>query len=95
MDNMFDNHSFNDEITNASEAKSSYDYYTHNLTAFRHELIDHGYSYEEVENRIRQCWLNLLKSCQRVGYTNGHLERIAKAYSASNKKETNKNALPK
>lgn len=79
-ENMFDNDSFQDEITSTSEARASYDYFTSNLTAFRSQLANRGLTYDEIENEVRQCWLNLLKSCQRVGYTNSHLERIAKKY---------------
>lgn len=87
---LFDGDSFQDEITSPSEAQASYSYFAHNLTAFRHELTDKGLSYEEVEKEVRQCWINLLESCQRVGYMNGHLERMAKKYGIG----TNK-AIPK
>lgn len=86
---MFDGDSFLDEITSASEAKSAYDYFTSNLTAYRHQLAEHGLSYEEVQNHVRQCWKNLLKSSQSVGYTNNHLVRIAKQY-AENGNESKK-----
>lgn len=80
MERMFDNHSFTDEITNASEAKSCYKYFAHNVSKFRQELAEEGLSYDEIEKEVRQCWINLLNSCHRVGFMNGHLERIAKHY---------------
>lgn len=79
-ENLFDSDSFNDEITNASEAKSCYTYFTNNLTSFRHSLADKGLSYEDIQDELRTCWLNLLTACQKVGFTNSHLERMAKAY---------------
>lgn len=80
MEPMFDSHSFKEEITSTSEAESCYNYFTNNLTAFRHELADAGKSYEDIEKEVRQCWENLLESCQRVGYSNGHLKRMADKY---------------
>ena len=78
---LFDNDSFLDEIKSASEAKACYDYFTSNLTAYRHQLAEHGLSYEDVQKQVRQCWKNLLKSSQSVGYTNSHLERMAKQFA--------------
>jgi L-rhamnose isomerase len=95
MEMLFDNDSFTDEITSASEAQASYSYYSHNLTAFRHQLADAGLSHEDTEKQVRQCWLNLLKSCQRVGFMNGHLERTAKAYGVGVNKAIPKKELPK
>lgn len=91
QEQMFDKDSFQDEITNPSEAQSAYAYFTQNLTAFRHELADKGMSYEAIEKEVRQCWINLLKSCKRVGYTNNHLERIDASYRDSTNKDTSKN----
>ena len=82
---MFDGDSFQDEITNASEAKSCYNYFTSNLTGFRHQLAESGLSYEEVENRVRQCWMNLVESSKKVGYSNGHLTRMAEKYKKGKK----------
>ena len=79
-EHMFDGDSFQEEITSASEAQAAYNYFTHNLTDFRHQLASEGETYEQVEETIRQCWMNLLKSSQRVGYTNDHLERMAQLY---------------
>ena len=92
MEKLFGGDSFQDEITNASEAQAAYGYFTHNLTGYRHQLADAGLSYEDIEKEVRQCWMNLLKSCQRVGYTNGHLERIAKMYGHGGNKATPKKA---
>lgn len=89
-EHMFGKESFTDEITNAAEAKSAYHYFTHNLTTFQHELASEGKSYEEMQEILRQCWLNLIKSSQRVGFTNDHLERVAKNYGHGVNK-----ALPK
>lgn len=89
-ESMFDSNSFQDEITNTSEAQASYSYFTHNLTAFRHELAEQGLSYEEVEKEVRQCWINLLHSCSRVGFMNGHLESMAKQYGIGINKALNK-----
>lgn len=77
---LFDSHSFQEEITNASEAKATYDYFVSNLTAFKHELAEEGLSYENTEKEVRQCWENLIKSSQKVGYINSHMERMAKKY---------------
>lgn len=80
VERMFDEHSFHDEITKPSEASSCYNYFASNLPKFRRELQDEGLSYEEIEKEVGQCWLNLLKSCQRVGWTNDHLNQLAKRY---------------
>jgi L-rhamnose isomerase len=89
-EHMFDKDSFTSEITTAAEAQSAYNYYTHNLTTFQHELASEGKSYEQMQETLRQCWLNLVKSSHRVGFTNDHLERIAKNYGQGANK-----ALPK
>lgn len=85
MEKLFDSDSFTTEITSASEAQSAYNYFTSNLTAFRHQLADEGLSYDEIANTVRQCWKNLLESSQRVGYSNKHLIRMAKLYRFNNK----------
>lgn len=82
---LFDDNSFLDEIKSTSEAKACYDYFTANLTAYRHQLAESGLSYDEVQKQVRQCWKNLLKSSQSVGYTNSHLERMAKQYAEKGK----------
>jgi hypothetical protein len=80
IEHMFDSDSFKEEITSKEDAQAAYNYFAHNLTDFRSQLASSGMDYEEVEDRIRQCWLNLIESSQRVGFTNGHLERMAKLY---------------
>ena len=80
MERMFDKDSFLDEITSEAEAKSAYDYFTSNLHNFRSELASEGLNHEEVEKEVRQCWENLIKSSQRVGFANGHIVRMAKLY---------------
>jgi hypothetical protein len=88
MEQLFDKDSFTDEITNASEAQAAYSYFTHNLSNFRSQLSSEGRSYSDYEKEVRQCWENLLKSSQRVGFMNGHLERMAKKYNIGiNKKK--------
>lgn len=82
---MFSNNSFSD-VKSSSEAQSAYNYYVHNLTNFRRSLNEKGLEYSEEENLIRQCWLNLIQSCKKVGYTNGHIERMAKLYGDSENK---------
>ena len=80
---MFDKDSFKEEITSKEEAEACYKYFTHNLTAFRSQLANKGLSHDEVEGTIRQCWLNLIQSCQKAGYKNNHLDRMKKLYSTS------------
>lgn len=82
---MFDGHSFHDEITKPSEAYACYEYFASNVSKFKRELQDEGLSYEEIEKEVGQCWLNLLKSCQRVGWTNNHLNELAQKYGKGSK----------
>jgi hypothetical protein len=82
---MFDKDSFKKEITSKEEAKAAYSYFSHNLTSFRSQLASSGMSYEDVEETIRQCWLNLIESSQRVGFTNGHMERMEEMYKGKPK----------
>jgi hypothetical protein len=81
QEHMFDNDSFKNEITSASEAEAAYRYYSNNLTTFRHQLASEGQTYEQVEETIRQCWLNLIESSKKVGYSNDHMARMEKQYS--------------
>jgi hypothetical protein len=85
QEHMFDKDSFKEEITSKEEAQAAYNYFAHNLTDFRSRLASSGMSYEEVEETIRQCWLNLIESSQRVGFTNGHLERMEEMYKGNTK----------
>lgn len=87
MDLMFDGDSFQEEITNKKEASAAYQYFVNNLSGFRNQLSSEGVPYEEAEKTVRQCWINLLKSSERVGYTNSHLERISKAFGLGKDKE--------
>lgn len=82
MDDMqFDpESSFTDEITTKAEAKASVGYLAHNETNFRLALSESGKSYDEIENIVRRTWTNLLKSCQRVGYSDIHVEFKRKQY---------------
>lgn len=80
IEHMFDKDSFTDEITSSSEAQAAYSYFAHNLTTFKAQLASEGLSYEQVGERVRQCWANLIQSSQRVGFLNGHLQRMAKLY---------------
>jgi hypothetical protein len=77
-EHMFGPESFTSEITSAEEAQSAYNYFTHNLTTFQHQLASEGESYEQMQETLRHCWYNLIQSSQRVGFTNDHLERMAK-----------------
>jgi hypothetical protein len=47
---------------------------------FRQELQDEGLSYDEVENELKTVWTNLIKSCQKVGYSDSLIEGKAKRY---------------
>ena len=85
MERMFDKDSFLEEITKPSEAQSCYRYFAGNLPKFERELQDEGLGYEEVQSEIRQCWMNLLKSCQRVGWTNAHLNEMARKFGPGDK----------
>jgi len=85
MERMFDEHSFQEEITKPSEAKACYDYFVSNLTAFRQSLAEEGLSYEEINEVVKTCWLNLAKSCARVGWTNPHINRMVQLYTQKEK----------
>lgn len=75
---MFDEHSFQEEITKPAEAQACYNYFASNLPKFEQELQDEGLSYEAIQKEVRTCWMNLLRACQRVGWTNEHLNQLAK-----------------
>lgn len=77
----FDEHSFLDEITNKAEAHNCYRYLTQNMGEVHQELAQKGTSYENTEAFFQTVWKNLLGSCDRVGYTNAHLEEVRKALS--------------
>jgi hypothetical protein len=81
IEKMFDQESFTDEITNTSEAKSAVAYLAHNEGKFRRELNQEGLAYEEVEEIVRQVWTNLLKSCQRVSYSDSTVIRKSKEFN--------------
>jgi hypothetical protein len=92
-EHMFDGNSFQEEITSKEEAKAAFDYFTHNLQKFQSELASEGQSYEEIENTLRQCWSNLIESCQRAGYSNPRLDAVEKSLNGQKKelpKKTNK-----
>lgn len=76
---MFDKDSFSD-LKTPEEAQSAYTYYVHNLTTFRSRLLESGMSYSEEDKLVRQCWVNLIESCKKAGYTNSHLQRMAELY---------------
>lgn len=68
MEPMFDKDSFGAEITTPAEAKQCVEYLSGNERNFRKELMDEGLSHEQEEEAVKAVWINLLKSCQRVGY---------------------------
>lgn len=74
MERMFDKDSFQDEIVSPAEAQACVSYLARNETKFRKELSTEGLSYEAIEEEVRQVWLNLLKSCNRVGYRDATVE---------------------
>jgi hypothetical protein len=76
---LFDEHSFQEEIKSTSEAQSCYTYFVNNLQSYQNQLSDAGLHGDERKEKLRQVWKNLIKSCQRVNYTNEHLERVAKS----------------
>lgn len=78
-DLLFDEHSFNEEITNTSEAQSCYQYFINNLQTFQNQLSDAGYHGDERKEKLRQVWKNLINSCKRVGFSNPHLEQVSKS----------------
>jgi hypothetical protein len=78
---MFDHESFLDEITDTSEAEACVDYLSRNEHAFRKELAESGKSYDEIQDEVRQVWLNLLKSCSRVSFRSHTTDAKSKQYS--------------
>lgn len=82
----FDEHSFQDEITNKAEAQSCYKYFTQNLQEFQKELYHAGIDYDEAQAKIDQVWKNLITSCDRVGYSNEHMEEVKKHIDTEDKK---------
>ena len=78
----FDKDSFQDEITNKAEAHNCYRYLTQNLGEVLQELRKNNTSHEEIEDFFAVVWGNLLASCDRVGYTNNHLEEVRKSLAS-------------
>ena len=60
--------SFKDEITTREEAEQAVDYFSKNLHDFQSNLANTGMRYDDVQDVIKRTWMNLLKSCKRVGY---------------------------
>lgn len=77
---MFDGHSFTDEITDASEAQQAVEYLAKNETNFRSSLSAEGVDYEQIQSIVRHVWVNLLKSCHRVGFRNHVTDHKAAQY---------------
>lgn len=80
MDRMFDGSSFQDEITSASEARSCVDYLAQNEHQFRQDLANEGMGYDQREAELQKVWRNLVKSCQRVGYSDSVVKAKEKRY---------------
>lgn len=80
MDRLFDKDSFQEEITNPSEAKACVDYLATNEHQFRQDLANEGLDYDQREAEMKTVWTNLVKSCQRVGYSDRLVEAKAKQY---------------
>lgn len=85
QERMFDENSFTTEITSKEEAEQAFEYYSKNIQNFLEELTSEGLTFEDAQKEVRQCWENLLKSSQRVGYANARMVRIAKHYRQGNK----------
>lgn len=77
---MFDEHSFQEEITNPEEAEACTDYLAKNESKFRKELASEGLSYEEIEKEVATVWGNLIKSSVRVGFSNWTTEHKKKQF---------------
>jgi hypothetical protein len=77
---MFDKDSFLDEVDSPGQAEQCVEYLALNEHKFRQELQDEGLSYDEVENELKTVWTNLIKSCQKVGYSDSLIEGKAKRY---------------
>ena len=75
----FDTDSFKEEITNKAEAQNCYRYLVQNLGEVQKELHEANLPYEQVEQFFVNVWKNLITSCDRVGYTNAHIEDVRKA----------------
>lgn len=80
-DAMFDRESFKDEITSPADAKQCVEYLSSNERNFRKELMAEGLSHEQEEEAVKAVWMNLLKSCQRVGYADAHTTMKAKQFT--------------
>ena len=72
----FSKDSFTSEITTKEEARASYTYLMQNSLELQSELEKGHTSYDEINQFITQLWRNLCQSCERVGYTNHHLEEV-------------------
>jgi len=77
---MFDKDSFLDEVDSPQQARACVDYLALNEHQFRRELANEGLSYDEIEREVRQVWTNLIKSCQRVGYSDSLVRGKAEQY---------------
>jgi hypothetical protein len=65
---MFDIDSFND-LKSVTEVKAAVIYLAHNEVKYRQQLADSGLDYEDIQDTVRQTWLNLLKLCKRYNYS--------------------------
>lgn len=81
MEPMFDRDSFGAEINTPAEAKQCVEYLSSNERNFRKELMDEGLSHEQENEAVKTVWLNLLKSCQRVGYADTMTTMKAKQFT--------------
>jgi hypothetical protein len=82
MEPMFDKDSFQEEITTKAEAQSAVAYLSHNERNFRKGLMDEGLTHEQEDAEVALVWGNLLKSCKRVGFSDGVTQAKAEQFKA-------------
>lgn len=84
MADQFDpNSSFTDEITSTKEAEQAVKYLSRNEVGWRGNMASEGKDYDEIQEEVRQVWLNIIHSCKRVGYSDYHVRMKAKEYKVN------------
>jgi len=69
-DLMFDPDSFSSHsLKNSSEVKSAVQYLAKNEVGFRNKLASEGVDYDEVQQKVKEVWLALLKVCAKYKYS--------------------------
>lgn len=68
-----------EDIKNASESKSAVKYLSRNEVKFKDELANEGLSYDEIQDEVKNVWLELLKVCDKFKYSDYTVE-VKKSY---------------